>query len=86
MVPADCESYVSLTRRRFQSILVEFPMSSTSLNVAFDTDVNTDGHQTSKKAHAPNRPDPLRQLFARPWNSSSRDRATVIDAEQDRLP
>jgi hypothetical protein len=39
-----------------------------------DTDVNTDGHQSSKtsgKAHAQNGSDPLRQLFARPWNSSS---------------
>jgi hypothetical protein len=61
-------------------------MSNTSLNVAFDTDVNTDGHQTSKKAQAPSGPDPLRQLFSCPWNPSSRDRNTVIDAEQNRLP
>ena len=61
-------------------------MSNTSLKVAFDTDVNTDGHQTSKRAQAPNSPDPLRQLFARPWNSSSRGRTTAVDAEQDRLP
>jgi hypothetical protein len=48
--------------------------------------VNTDGHQSSKTTHAPNDPDPLRQLFARPWSSSSGGPATVSDAEQDRLP
>src|SRR5712671_1139445 len=54
-----------------------------------NTGVNTDGHQSSKtsgRAHAPNGPDPLRQLFACPWNSSSGGPATVSDAEQDRLP
>jgi hypothetical protein len=50
---------------------------------------NSDGHQrsnTSGRAHAPNGPDPLRQLFARPWTSSSGGSATVSGAEQDRLP
>jgi hypothetical protein len=40
-------------------------VSSTLVNA--NTDVNTDGHQSSKisgRAHAPNAPDPLRQLFA----------------------
>jgi hypothetical protein len=35
--------------------------------VKVDIDVNADGHQSPKttgKAHAPNGPDPLRQLFA----------------------
>jgi hypothetical protein len=62
-------------------------VSNTSVKV--NTDVNTDGHQSSKtsgRAHAPNGPDPLRQLFACPWNSSSGGPATVSDAEQDRLP
>jgi hypothetical protein len=57
--------------------------------VKVDIDVNADGHQSSKttgKAHAPNGPDPLRQLFARPWNSSSGGPATVSDVEPDRLP
>ena len=50
--------------------------------------VNTDGHQSSKtsgRAHAPNGPDPLRQLLVCPWNSSSGGPATVSCAEQDRL-
>jgi hypothetical protein len=51
--------------------------------------VNTDGHQSSKAsggARAQNGPDPLRQLFAGPWNSSYGGPATVSDAEQDGLP
>jgi hypothetical protein len=57
--------------------------------VKVDIDVNADGHQSPKttgKARAPNGLDPLRQLFARPWNSSSGDPATVSDVEPDRLP
>jgi hypothetical protein len=53
--------------------------------VKADTDVNTDGHQslkTSGRAHAPNGPDPLRQLFAGPWNSSSGGPATVSDVDR----
>jgi hypothetical protein len=64
-------------------------MSNTSVEVDFALGtgvVNTDGHQSSKTAHAPNDPDPLRQLFARPWSFSSGGPATVSDAEQDRLP
>ena len=62
-------------------------MSDTLVEV--DIDVNAHGHQSSQttgKAHAPNGPDPLRQLFARPWNSPSGGRATVSDVEPDRLP
>jgi hypothetical protein len=50
-----------------------------------DTDVNTDGHQSSKtsgRAYAPNGPDPLRQLFARPLNSTSGGPDTVSDADR----
>jgi hypothetical protein len=51
-----------------------------------DIDVNTDGRQSSKtsaRADERNGPDPLRQLFAGPWNSLSGSPATVIEAEQD---
>jgi hypothetical protein len=54
--------------------------------VKVDTDVNADRHQSSTttgRACAPNGLDPLRQLFARPWNSSSGGPATVSDAEPD---
>jgi hypothetical protein len=57
--------------------------------VRVNTDVNIDGRQSSKtsgRVHAPNGPDPLRQLFACPWNSSSGGPATVSDVEADRLP
>jgi len=66
-------------------------MSNTSVKVAFvrTRDSNTDGHRSSKtsgRALAPNGPDPLRQLFARPWNSSTGGPATVSDVEPDWLP
>ena len=67
--------------------LWSFPVLNTLVKV--NADVNTDGHQGSKtsgRAHAPNGPDPLRQLFACPWNSSSGGPATVSDVEPDRLP
>jgi hypothetical protein len=57
--------------------------------VKANTDVNTDGHQslkTSGRANVPIGPDPLRQLFERPWNSSSGVPAKVSDLEPDRLP
>jgi hypothetical protein len=65
-------------------------MSNASVKVAFvrTRDLNTDGHQSSKtsgRAHAPNGPDPLRQLLVCLWNSSSASPATVSYAEQDRL-
>jgi hypothetical protein len=89
MESADCKSYVSFTRiPAFSSIHCGAPPVSDTL-VKVDIDVNADGHQSSKttgKAHAPIGPDPLRQLFARPWNSSCGGPATVSDVEPDRLP
>jgi hypothetical protein len=71
MESADRKSYVSFTRiPAFSSIHCGAPPMSDTL-VKVDIDVNADGHQSSKttgKAHAPNGPDPLRQLFARPTN------------------
>jgi hypothetical protein len=64
-----------------------FPVSNTLVKV--NTDVNTDRHKSSKtsgRAHVPNGPDPLRQLFAFPWNSSAGDPATTSHVEPDRLP
>jgi hypothetical protein len=89
MDPADCESYLSFTRiPAFSRIQRGAPPVSDTL-VKVDSGVNADGHQSSKtmgKAPAPNGPDPLRQLFARPWNSSAGSPATVSDKELDRLP
>jgi hypothetical protein len=63
------------------------PVSDTLVKV--DIEVNADGHQGSKttgKARAPNGPDPLRQLFAPPWNSSFGGPTTVSDVKPDWLP
>jgi hypothetical protein len=65
-------------------------MSNISVKVAFvrTRDSSTDCHPSSKtsgRAHAPNGPDPLRQLLVCPWNSSSGGPAAVSYAEQDGL-
>jgi hypothetical protein len=88
MVSAECDpTSASHAFGVLVNSLWSFPVLNTLVKV--NADVNTDGHQSSKtsgRAHAPNGPDPLRQLFACPWNSSSGGPATVSDVEPDRLP